>query len=86
MEKISSLLEVKEVKSKTNSERAEVIRYFVENLRNKKGKPFSARMIAIKLSHIPTQDLYFMKSCFADRLHRQGIETAQKHFWWSIRK
>ena len=70
---------------KKGSERADVISFFVENLRNKDGKKFPARMIAIKLSHIPTKDLYYIKSVFQDTSNRKGIESANKEFWWSLK-
>ena len=70
---------------KSRSERAELIQYFVDRLRNKDNKPFSARMIAIKLSHLSLEDLYYLKSTFQDTYNRKGIESAQKYFWWSIK-
>lgn len=73
------------VKKKIRSERAELIEFFVEILRNKDNKKFPVRMIAFKLSHIPTQDLYFVKSVFEDNLKRGGLEKASKEFWWSLK-
>lgn len=72
-------------KTKARSERAELIQYFVDRLRNKDNKPFSARLIAIKLSHLSLEDLYYLKSTFQDTYNRKGIESAQKYFWWSIK-
>ena len=72
-------------KEKRISERSELIKYFVENLRNKNGKPFSARMIAIKMSHLSLQDIRYMISVFKDNLNRKGLDGASKEFWWSLR-
>jgi hypothetical protein len=84
MERINSLLFTQKT-SKANSERAELVKYFVDNLRQKNGKPFSARMIAIKLSHLSVQDLYYMKSVFNDLAKTKGNESAQKWWWWSLK-
>ena len=84
MKSLFELLEQrKEVKIK--SERAELIKFFVDNLRNKKDEKFPAKMIAIKLSHIPTKDLYYMISVFKDKVNRDGLQSANKWFWWSIK-
>lgn len=73
------------VKKKIRSERAELISFFVENLKNKDGKKFPVRTIVFKLAHVPTKDLYFVKSCFVDNLKRKGLEKASKEFWWSLK-
>ena len=72
-------------KGKPRSERAEAIKYFVSNLKDKKGANFPPKRIAIALSHIPTKDLYFMQSVMKDIINRSGAESAQKWFWWSIK-
>ena len=60
--KLSELLNNYKPKSKANSERAALIEQFVEELR--KERPIEARLVAIKLSHVPTQDLYrFLSTC-----------------------
>lgn len=84
------MLNIKELinqreKVKTLSERAELISFFVENLKNKNEKPFTAKRIAIALAHIPTKDLYFMISIFKDTMKRRGIVGANKEFWWSLK-
>lgn len=83
MEQISNLIKILE--RKKTSERAEAIKFFVTTLKNKNGKPFGAKMIAIKLSHIPTKDLYYVQSVFRDAQNRKGLDYAQKWFWWSIK-
>ena len=72
-------------KSGSVSERAEVIKFFVDNLKGKTGKPFSARMIAVKLSHFKLGDLYYFMSVCKDIQKCKGQESFQKYFWWSIK-
>jgi len=84
MEKISDYLKMPSIK-KTNSERSELISFFVDTLRNKNNKPFSAKMIAIKLSHLSLQDLRYMISVFKDAENRKGLDYASKWFWWSLK-
>lgn len=69
---------------KTLNERAEMIRYFQDKLRDKKGKPFTARFIAVKLGDIKdVRDLQFLKSKCLDAENR-GYSFG-KCFWWSIK-
>ncbi len=83
---LSDLLDKNEVKKYVRtSERAELLRFFIDNLRQKNGKPFSARMIAFKLSHLKLPDLYYTKSVFSDILKCKGLDSASKWFWFSIR-
>lgn len=83
MEEIKNIIQIPE--QKKTSERAELLKFFVDTLRNKNKKPFSAKMIAIKLSHIPTKDLYYMISIFKDAQNRKGLDYASKWFWYSIK-
>ena len=81
-----SKLELKvEKPSKVKSERAELLKFFLDNLRDKNNKPFRAGHIATKLSHIKTPDLYYIKSVFRDTLFRKGLDGASKEFWWSLK-
>ena len=48
----------------------------LDNLKQKNKKPFPARTIAIKLSHIST---------FKDMQNRNGLVSASKWFWWSLK-
>ena len=73
------------IKKKKSSERAELISFFVDNLKNKDGNKFPIRTIVFKLSHIPTKDLYYVQSIFNDNLKRGGLEKASKEFWWSLK-
>ena len=79
------ILEKQEKKVKKTSERAEAVKFFVENLRDKHGYPFPARRIAVKLSHVPLSDLYYMISVFKDAQNRKGLDSASKWFWHSIK-
>lgn len=83
MIEIQQLLKIPELKR--TSERAELIKFFVENLRNKKDRPYAASYIAYRLSHLSVKDLYTFKSMCEDRLRRNGQEAFQKFFWWSIK-
>jgi len=86
MEQIDKIILNKQLKKeKKTSERAELISFFVDNLRNKNNKSFSARMIAIKLSHIPTKDLYYFISVCKDIDNRRGRDAMGKFFWWSLK-
>lgn len=78
-----SLFENKDKDKKT--ERGELLRFFVDNIKNKKGKSYGFPFLAMKLSHLNTQDLYYFVSTCKDRLTRQGQDTMQKYFWWSIK-
>lgn len=72
-------------KKKIRSERSELVKFFLDNLRDKNNKPFKVGFIVQKLSHIKTPDLYFVKSVFRDTLMRKGLDSASREFWWSIR-
>lgn len=83
MQGIGEIIKLPEVKK--GSERAELISFFVDTLRNKNNKKFPARMIAIKLSHLSMEDLRHTISIFKDNLNRKGLNGASKEFWWSIK-
>lgn len=85
MPSIEEILKQKEEKRKERSERATLVKFFVDNLLNKNLKRFPPQMIAIKLSHIPTKDLYYMISIFKDTHQRRGLDAANKEFWWSLK-
>jgi hypothetical protein len=84
MEQINTLLKIDFTPKKCLNERQELLKFFCDNLRNKKGKPFSPKMIAIKLSHLDLCDLRYMISVFKDIQNRRGNESAQKWFFWSL--
>lgn len=61
MDQISKFTNRKFEKTKT-SERAELLRFFIENLKDKQGKPYSPSFIGMKLSHLSIPDLYFLQN------------------------
>ena len=71
---------------KKGSERAGVIKFFVENLWDKNIKHYPAKRIAIALAHLKLNDLYYFQSVCKDVMARRGAEAMNKYFWWSIRK
>ena len=75
--------------SKIRSERAELIENIYSSYVKsyvptpKYKKPLPVRVIAIKLAHIPTKDLYYLRSCCLDRLMRN--ESVGKYLLGSIK-
>lgn len=67
------------------SERAELLKFFIENIPDKNGNKYKPQFLAVKLSHIPTKDLYYSMSIFKDTEKRRGKVGAIKEFWWSIK-
>jgi len=84
MNPISDILKERKVE-KSRSERADLIKFFVDNLWNKNNKNYPAKRIAIALAHVPTQDIYFMISVAKDIMARRGVEAMNKWFWWSLK-
>lgn len=74
-----------EINKDNKTERGELILFFVENIKNKKGNKYKFPFIAMKLAHLELKDLYYFVSSCKDRLQRSGQETMQKYFWWSIK-
>ncbi len=72
-------------KSKSTSERSELVQYFYENaLRHWEGNnKLTAGRVAYKLSHLSLQDLYAFRSQCEDRA-RRGYPWA-KYFWGSLK-
>ena len=84
MEKIDSFLKTPSIK-KIKSERAEVIKFFVDKIVDKKGKKYRPSFIGMKLAHLELKDLYWFQSVFRDIENRKGIEAANKYFWGSLK-
>lgn len=42
------------------SERADLVKVFVNRVRNKEGKKYPAAVIAMKLAHVKTDELYYL--------------------------
>lgn len=66
----------KQVKKTKDTERGLLLKEFVDiiNLERKgtKFKPTTIKLLAIKLGHIPTKDLYYLKSICTDSKNRCG--------------
>lgn len=77
----------KSEKKKINSERAEILCQILAGINDErigtKWKPISGRLLAIRLSHIPTKDLYFLLSQGKDYKARNG--SFGKFLWGSIK-
>lgn len=85
MEQIASYLNYKKEDRGKISQRAELIKFFVDNLKDREGKKYEARRIAVKLSHLEMRDLYFLRSECQDIINRRGVKAMNKWFWWSIK-
>ena len=88
MENIGDILARREKYYKAKSERAELIRQFMEELNaerdGKKYKKLSAGAVANILGHIKKKsDLYYFLSVCRDNKKRTGIFS--KYFWWSLK-
>jgi len=72
--------------SKATSERSSVIEEFVEAINLERGKKYGkikAKVIAIKLSHLKLQELYWFLSVCKDYKNRNG--SFSKCFWGSLK-
>lgn len=87
MKPIASLLERKHPKLGYRTERGDLITYFLEKInaarKGTKYKPFTARAMAVKLSHLKLQDLYYLKSVCEDA-ERDGFGFSKK-FWYELK-
>lgn len=72
-------------KDKHRSERGDLIDYFHNEVLDKSFRRYPIKRIAVLLGHLTVKDLYYMKSCFVDRMKRNGVEAAQKWFWYSLK-
>jgi hypothetical protein len=66
---------------KHQSERGELLDYFFEFLSPTWGgrRPLTKSYLAMKISHLKLEDLYYLKSSFQDRVNRG--ENYSKYFW-----
>jgi len=95
---IQQLLKIKELeikKPKINSERADILSQIVEEINKERPYTYKVgdkkktvnkikpRAVAIKVSHIPTKDLYYILSQGKDYKNRQG--SFNKYFFGSIK-
>lgn len=86
MESIKSLITGLQ-QQKHGTERGELLEFFTAKINatrdGKKYKKLHIAAIAVKLSHIPTKDLYYLKSVCLDA-EREG-KPFSAIFWWSIK-
>jgi hypothetical protein len=82
MENISNLLKMPSTK-KTNSERSELIKFWCDNVLNKKGNKYPPAFIAMKMSGYSIKDLYYLQSVAKDYVNRGGDVGK---YWWSLFK
>ena len=84
MKKIGEVLANKEEKNGKKTERDELLSYFFVRLEPHwtKGK-LSKRFFGIKVSHLKTPDLYYLKS-ICDDAERRGVPF-HKMFWSSLK-
>lgn len=67
------------VEKKRTSERAELLKSFLEKLTDKQGKPYRPAFIGMKLAHVKTPDLYFLlKEC-------EKADNFGAMFWYLLR-
>ena len=81
---IKSILQNKSFKV-GKSERADLLKFFIENIPDKNGNKYKPQFLAVKLSHLSKSDLYYFISVCKDILSRKGQVSMQKYFWWSIK-
>ncbi len=65
-----------ETPKKINSERAEIVSKFLDEINKErigtKFKPMTGKRVAMKLAHVPTKDLYYFLSVCKDSKNRNG--------------
>lgn len=62
-------------KKERKTERGELLKYFNENLRDKKGKRFGIPFLAMKLQGMQLPDLYHLKSVCDQESKRTFVDT-----------
>jgi len=85
MQSINEILKDKNLHPKPLNQRAEMIKFFLENIMDKQGNPYKPARMAVLLSHIPTEHLHYSVSIFRDTERRRGKVAAVKEFFWSIK-
>lgn len=82
MDSIANLINKRQVE-KISSERGELLKFFRERVRDRKGKMYGYPFLAVKLSHLSVQDLVYLKSVCMDAENRG--RSFGKVFWGSIK-
>lgn len=77
----------KKQKSERKTERGDLMKYFMEHINQNRPDHEKLTMprMGVILKGLTVTDLYYMKAQFEDRLERNDLLTAVKHFWWSLR-
>ena len=86
MENIADILSTRSIhsgKSGVLSERNELIKFWCDNVLNKKGKKYPPAFIAMKMSGYSIKDLYYLQSVCKDYVNRGGDVGK---YWWSLFK
>lgn len=68
---------------KIPSERGELLKFFRDRLRDKKGKQYSYSYLGMKTAHLEIPDLYYLRSICIDSENR-GVPFG-KVFWGSLK-
>lgn len=84
MQQISEIFNLPKEKV-AKSERAELLKFFVENLKDRKNKPMHPVRISMLLAHLNLQDLRSFISQCKDVDNRRGNIAMNKFFWWSLK-
>ena len=77
--------EIPQKPKKRTSERAELLRYFIERIRDKNNKLLTPARVGVLLSIYSLQDLYTFKSILEDCSRTQIGFNWQKQFWGRIK-
>lgn len=72
------------IENKKTSERAELIKFWVDNVKNKEGRSFRPAFIASKLSIFSIKDLYFLQSQALSDEKQFGRNIG--NYFWSLFK
>ncbi len=88
MDTIGNILQRKKERDLARSERAEIIKQFVDELNaerdGKKYRKLTPYVVAFQLSHIKNKnDLYYFLAQCRDRKRTNG--SFSKYFWWALR-
>lgn len=75
--------DIKLPEKKKTSERAELLKFFIDNILDPKGKKYRPAYMGLVLMHLTVKDLYYLKSEVQDRINRG--ENYGKYFWGSLK-
>jgi len=88
MERLSKIIDISSIKivkkRGITNQRQSIIREIQDIIESENGGKTNAKVLAMKLSHVPTEDLYFMKSQGKDYRARTG-KPFSKYIYGSIK-